>query len=183
MKKKWMAGVLVLGILAAGCGQKTPETADTQSGYRNDRAPMELVQAVAQELGDEYWADMEVPAEALETMYGVTSDLYEDYYGQIPMISAHADSLLIVKAAQGKEAQVEEALGAYQENLQQDTFQYPANLSKIQASQLQTYGSYVCFVQLGGSMEGTDGEAEKEVTACQEANERALEVIRKELTQ
>lgn len=136
---------------------------------------------MASELGDEYWADMELAPEYLEDWYGISSDLYEEYYGQTPMISANVDALIVVKAAEDKKEKVEEALRAYRDKLVNDTMQYPSNIPKIQASMIETYGNYVCFVQLGGSMNNQEDE-EEAMKVCMEANEQALSIIKKELT-
>jgi hypothetical protein len=151
------------------------------SGIRDDVSAKVLVEAVASELGDEYWADMELAPEYLEDWYGISSDLYEEYYGQTPMISANVDALIVVKAAEDKKEKVEEALRAYRDKLVNDTMQYPSNIPKIQASMIETYGNYVCFVQLGGSMNNQEDE-EEAMKVCMEANEQALSIIKKELT-
>ena len=74
---------------------------------------------------------------------------------------------------------MEDALNAYRDNLVNDTMQYPMNLGKIQASRIETFDNYVCFVQLGADTtdlmeQGDDVVIEK----CQEENEKALEAIR-----
>ena len=46
---------------------------------------------------------------------------------------------------------------------------------------IETYGNYVCFVQLGGSMNNQEDE-EEAMKVCMEANEQALSIIKKELT-
>lgn len=133
-----------------------------------------VVEAVGEE---EYWPDMPMEADMLETFYGITSDLYEDYMAESPMISANVDTLLIVKAKEDQADAVVEILSGYRENLVGDTMQYPQNLGKIQASQVEKIGNYVIFVQLGGSAIESD-DAEAVLAACQEANRLALDAIR-----
>ena len=87
-----------------------------------------------------------------------------------------------MKAAEGKLTDVEDALDTYRESMVQDTFQYPINIPKIQASEVRTFGNYVCFVQLGADMDGMEDDDEAAIKACQEMNGRALSVIEKELT-
>ena len=58
--------------------------------------------------------------------------------------------------------------------------QYPANVSKIQASRIATFGNFVCFVQLGADVTGILETGEEAVIRhCQEQNEVALEAIGK----
>ena len=167
--------------LLMGCTRGNTHVEGETSGIRDDVSAKVLVEAVASELGDEYWADMELAPEYLEDWYGISSDLYEEYYGQTPMISANVDALIVVKAAEDKKEKVEEALRAYRDKLVNDTMQYPSNIPKIQASMIETYGNYVCFVQLGGSMNNQEDE-EEAMKVCMEANEQALSIIKKELT-
>lgn len=167
--------------LLMGCTRGNTHVEEETSGIRDDISAKVLVEAVASELGDEYWADMELAPEYLEDWYGISSDLYEEYYGQTPMISANVDALIVVKAAEDKKEKVEEALRAYRDKLVNDTMQYPSNIPKIQASMIETYGNYVCFVQLGGSMNNQEDE-EEAMKVCMEANEQALSIIKKELT-
>ena len=62
--------------------------------------------------------------------------------------------------------------------------QYPMNLGKLQASRIQTFGNYVCFVQLGGdNLADEDMTEEESLTKCQEMNELALEIIGNNLPQ
>ncbi|HBN55348.1 MAG TPA: hypothetical protein DD414_01095 [Lachnospiraceae bacterium] len=178
MKKCWFMAAVILCLLA-GCGKKDPMTEET--GFRDDVSPEALVLSVSSELGDEYWADMELAPEFLESWYGISDDMYEEYYGQSPMISANVDTLIVVKAKEDRVSDVKEALDAYRDAMIQDTLQYPSNIPKIQASLIETFGKYVCFVQLGGSAVEEEDE-ETALAACKEVNEQALSVIEGELT-
>lgn len=169
-------------VLLTGCKAGGSEADGGTASWRNDVSTEALAGAVADELGEDYWADAELAPELLDDWYGISSDMYEEYYGQTPMISANVDSLIIVKAESERLEDVQNALDTYREAMIQDTFQYPSNIPKIQASMIQTYGDYVCFVQLGGSLEEVEGDEEKAVETCREMNERALAVIEKELT-
>lgn len=179
--KKWWLTVCVTACLLAGCSSSGSSEAETEAGYRDNVSAQALVEAVASELGDDYWADAELAPELLDDWYGISDDMYEEYYGQTPMISANVDTLIIVKAAEEKLEDVEGALDTYRESMVQDTFQYPANIPKIQASEIRTFGRYVCFVQLGADMNGIEDDDEAAIKACQEMNGRALSVIEKEL--
>ena len=60
--------------------------------------------------------------------------------------------------------------------------QYPMNLGKIQASRIESYDNYVCFVQLGADTTAAmDVSEEAVVDQCLEENERALDAIEKAL--
>lgn len=153
----------------AGGGEEAAGWSEEMTALRSA-----VVEAVGQ---DNYWPDMPMEADMLETFFGITSDLYEDYMAESPMISANVDTLVIVKAKEEQADAVLEILNGYRENLVNDTMQYPQNLGKIQASQVEKIGNYVIFVQLGGGAIES-GDEEEVLTKCQEANKLALDAIR-----
>lgn len=182
MKKSLLAVGITAAMLLTACGggKETDSTENGAQAWKTDVAAQTVAEAVAAELGDAYWPDTELLAETLSDSYGVTSDMYEEFYGQMPMISVNVDTLIVVKAKEDKAADVEAAFTAYKENAGE--FQYPMNLPKIEAAEIATYGDYVCYVQLGA--DAVDLEDEEEMLkACQEANEQALAAIEKELAE
>lgn len=149
---------------------------DVSSGWSEEMAAIR--QAVVDTLGENYWPNMPVDPETLEAFYGITPDMYDDYMAEMPMISTNVDTLLIIKANDDKVDAVEAALNTYRDNLIADTMQYPMNLGKIQASRIEKFGNYVCFVQLGGEAVIDEQTSEEQsIIKCQEQNELAIEVI------
>lgn len=183
-------------MMAAGCGKTNgggqtaqPGQPGTESGWREDVDTSELANAVAAELLDSYWPDMDIPEDMLEETYGVKKELYEQVTAQMPMISANVDTLIIVKAKKGQEGALLQALQDYREHNVTQTMQYPANIGKVQAAQIKNFGRYVCFVQLGGDIsEQTENDADVEasdaavIEHCLNENGRALKVIEDKLT-
>lgn len=199
-------GMLVLSMVACGRNdesQSQESQTPTESSQQNTTeptaspeatgAPQEqqnselknIRQTLVEVLGENYWPNTEIPAEYLEE-YGLTTDMYEDFYGEMPMISTNVDTLIVVQAKEGQVTAVEEVLNSYRDNLVNDTMQYPMNVGKIQASRIETFGNYVCFVQLGADtteMYGEDGDEEAVIKHCQEQNELAIEALGKVLGQ
>lgn len=135
-------------------------------------------QAVVDALGENYWPDTRMDPETLEAFYGITPDMYDDYMAEMPMIGTNVDTLLIIRAKDDKVEAVEEALNTYRDAQVSNTMQYPMNVGKIQASRIQKYGNFVCFVQLGADTNTALEKGDEAVIAqCQEQNELALEVI------
>lgn len=155
---------------------------DDTSGWSEE---MEAVKsAVVEKLGENYWPNTSITPEMLEGSFGIGADLYDDYMGEMPMISMNVDTLIIIKAKDGKVKDVEDAMNAYRNTLVNDTMQYPMNLGKIQASRIEVVGNYVCFVQLGADTTAAMDESEEAVIEhCQDQNEMALEVISSALSQ
>lgn len=138
---------------------------------------MEAVKkAVTDALGEDYWPNTMIFPEMLEGNFGITSDLYEDFLGEMPMISTNVDTLVVVKAKDGKAADVEAALKDYRENEINQTMQYPMNVDKNQASMVETMGNYVCYVRLGADPGEVGGD--EAIAHCQEQNQIALDAIR-----
>lgn len=153
------------------------EPFDISGGWSSEM--QQIKDAVVEVLGDNYWPDTAIPPEMLEGNFGISSDMYEDYLAESPMISANVDTLLIIKAKDDKVEDVEKALNNYRDALVNDTMQYPMNLGKIQASRIERYGNYVCFVQLGAGAVGMDDQSEDEIiNECREVNELILAVIK-----
>lgn len=155
--------------------EEVPEAGMEETGMSQEMA--DLRQAVADALGDNYFPQMQMPAEYLEGL-GLTADMYEEAFGEMPMISTNVDTLIIVKPKEGQLEAVETALTAYRENLVNDTMQYPANVGKIQASEVKTIGDYVCFIQLGGDVMDVLEKGDAEVIKhCQAQNALAIEAL------
>lgn len=170
---------------STAAGQETGTTESTTTAQDPSdvaKALQSAKKAVTDALGDDYWPDSEIPEEMLNETYGVSTDLYDAFLGESPMISVNVDTLLIIHAKDDKVEEVENALNAYRDHLVNDTMQYPMNLGKIQASRIERVGDYVCFVQLGADTSSVEDQGDEAViTYCQEQNELALEAIRQTL--
>lgn len=161
----------------------TPESTGTSLEENQTSELKNIRQTLVEVLGENYWPNTEISAEYLED-YGLSADMYEDFYGEMPMISTNVDTVIVVQAKEGQVAAVEEVMNKYRDNLVNDTMQYPMNVGKIQASRIETFGNYVCFVQLGADtteIYGEDGDEEAVIKHCQEQNELAIEAIGKVL--
>lgn len=158
--------------------EDTAQIDDTVTNYGIGVSLDDVKTAVADALGENYWPDTDISADMLKDIYGISDDMYEEYFAQMPMISTNVDTIIIVKAKEDKISAVEDALNAYREIMINDTMQYPMNVGKIQASRIETFGQYVCFVQLGAdTMEASEISDEAVIEQCQQDNELALEVI------
>lgn len=164
---------------AAGAESGADDGQTGAEGWSEEMAGLKaaVVDAVGQ---DEYWPNMPMDGEMLKMAYGIEPDMYDDFMAETPMISANVDALVIIKAKEGQVDAVFDKMTAYRESLVNDTMQYPMNLSKIQASQVEKEGNYVIFLLLGGSAVEEDNE-ENAIKLCQEANSKALEAIKGKL--
>lgn len=190
--KKYVITMITAAVLMAsvtGCG-KADNTASgevtEESGYRDDVAVADLKTAVTEALGEAYWPETEIPAEYLDQTFGISAELYDEYLGEMPMMSMKVDTMVIVKAKPDSVTKVEEALNAYRDMIVNDSLQYPMNVGKVQASRIETFGNYVCFVQLGADTTAVmdanpDNSDEAVIAYCQEQNQIALDAIEMKL--
>ena len=200
------ASVLVLGLTACGgnddvnnketnqveTAEVTPAPGgEAQVDGAGDEEQVKAVdmsvvrEAVVDVLGENYWPNTEIPAEFLEG-HGLTAEMYEVFFGEMPMISTNVDTLIVIQAKDGQLDAVEQVLENYRESLVNDAMQYPVNRGKIQASRIESFGNCGCFVQLGAdttNIYGEDGNEEAVIKHCQEQNELALEAIGKVISQ
>lgn len=145
--------------------------------YAEDIDVETIGQAVKDALGEDYWPNTQMPPEFLKG-YGLAEDMYREFLGEMPLISANVDTLVVIRAQENQAENVESVLNAYRNALINDTFQYPANVGKIQASMVKVFGDYVCFVQLGADVSKlVDLGNEEVIKHCQKQNEVALQAI------
>ncbi len=166
--------------------ESVPETGGQESaGQQTDGWSEEMTQirdAVVDELGDRYWPNTPMDASYLASYYGVGAELYDDFMGEMPMISTNVDTLLIIKAKSDKVEEVEKLLLDCYDHQVNDSIQYPMNLEKVQAARVQRIGDYVCYVQLGGPAIDEENMDDR-IRLCQEQNDHVIEIISQRLSQ
>lgn len=192
MKKSYLvllAGAIALSVTAcqpkkaenSGGTQASTEAvteAVTESETQVDVDLNELLDQVKEAYGEAYIPSMDFDKQAMNDLFGISEDLYEEYIAQGPMISVHVDTFVAVKAAEGKADAVEEALTAYRDKQINETMQYPMNLPKVSASEVVRHGDYVFFVMLGTPDEEAELKGEEEaLKSAKENNKIALDVI------
>lgn len=187
MKKRSMALIAALvvavggfvAVSTTGCSMKNQSGTDTET-VQNSPEPDAVYEAVKAAYGENYLPNMRLTDEEIEVRYGISGDLYSSAIAEVPMISTQVDELVLVKAKdEAARDTIEEALTAFQNVLKEDTFQYPANQLKIQASQVYVKGDYVCFIMLGVLDSETAQQADegKVIEAYKAENEKAVTAI------
>ena len=142
----------------------------------------ELRDAVVAVFGENYPAPMEMPADYLEGMYGISPDMYVSYAGDMPMIMTNVDTLLVIQPKADRFEEVKTILETYLANKTADDslrFEYPFNIGKVSAARVDVIGDCIVFVQLGGDIFGlyeTEGD-EAVLEACQAANQTAVDAM------
>lgn len=154
--------------------------ASTQKGKKTPSI-QKVYNAVKKAYGDDYIPSEKVSKKELKERYGISSKWYSAAIAEVPMISANADTLVIVKAKNAaSKKKIRSALKKYREELIQDTCQYPMNQLKIQASKVYVKGNYVCFIMLGTiSNKQEEQSQDKVIAAYKKQNEKAVKAINK----
>lgn len=148
IKMKKIVSLVMVGIMAIGMTACSAKKTDSDSAVK-DVPVSEIHTAVKDAYGDTYYPNMDYDAQALESIFGVKADWYDEFVAQGPMISASVDTFVAVKAKTDNVKDVETALNSYRDYLVNDSMQYPTNKIKIQASEVLTVGNYVFFILLG----------------------------------
>ena len=163
-------------------GTTGDNTADDESVF-GDVPMADLKTAVTDILGENYWPQMALDAQMLSDMCGITEDMYDEFLAEMPMMSAHIDTMIIIKAKDGQAEAVEEALNTYRDSLVENSL-YPSHVAKSQASRIEVFDNYVCFILLGGDTSAVEEQGEEAIiTYCHEQNEKAIDAIRTALTE
>jgi len=159
MKKRILALLMAAMMCVsafAGCSSETNTPNEENTPPVEQEAPTkevaidEVVAAVKEAYGDKYLPSMELPAEYLSDVMGITMDDVEASFAEGPMMSAHIDTFVVLKAKEGKADALAEQLGAYLEQQKNDAMCYPNNLIRIQYGQVMNIGGYAIYMVLGG---------------------------------
>ena len=142
-------------------GEATDDT-DAADDTAADSKSKEILNAIKAVYGEDYVPNMEIDSETLNMLLNITSDQYVSYAAEMPMISAHVDTVIIIEAADGQVDAIEEALNAYRQAKVDDTMQYPSNIARINASKVVKKDNFVAFLMVGKineNMDATEAEA------------------------
>ena len=191
MKKKLTAILIACLCVAEATSVVVPIAepvtvmAATKAGTKQTKkkAPSlnKVYKAVKKAYGDSYTPSVKLSGDDIKNTYGIKSSWYSGAIAEVPMMSVHADELVIVKAKNASsKKKIKAALTSYQKYLKEDAHQYPANQVKIQASKIYVKGNYVCFFILGTIDNKTEEQGEaKALAAYKKQNEKAVNAIKK----
>lgn len=174
----------------------TPEATETPAPTEApavDSAQMvqNIYQAVVETYGSAYLPQMQVQTESyyMQDVLGLDGSWYDAAVVEVPMMTNNVDMFAILHATEGNVDKVKAAMENYKNYLINESFQYPSNMPKIQATVVETLGDeYVVLSILSGlatvDMEETD---ESVLIAAYEASSRiaveiAASVISGEIT-
>ncbi|MGN0435121.1 MAG: DUF4358 domain-containing protein [Wujia sp.] len=173
-------------LLLASCGKKDDKTTETTTTTQNsteDTATTDVatkedaIELTAREELDYikgkisflYLPNMDIDAETFNAVFDLSSDMYEDFVCEMPMISTQSDMIAVVKPTEEAYAEVLAKLQAYMKMLQEDAMQYPMNAIQLKATQVYEKGGYIFYIALFGDMNEVMHDEEAVLKTC-EAN-------------
>lgn len=171
MKRFLVQGIaFVMFVLAlAGCARGNSGQAEVEVS--------DILAKIQEAYGENYLPDTEVDEAMLGQLFNLDMSLVEAYVAEMPMISNHPDRVVVIKAKEGKGSEVEEQLTAARKILVEDSFQYPANMPKVQSSQVVRNGDYVAFLLVGAINENLDASEEDQLAFAQEETQKAVDAF------
>ena len=201
--KKFVSSAVMLSLVSVmlfglvGCGQKEqppveqppvveqpvvsdePEVLEDTGEQPHQIGLAEIVNTLKYNLGENYLPNFVISEEDFNMMTGLTSDMYEEFYAEMPMIGAQADKLFVVRATDV--AAVEAAFNAYKTAQIEDAMQYPMNKVKVENAVVAVYEDFVFYYILGGytneTLEDAEAQAEAEEKWATKCNEEVSALL------
>ena len=140
-------------------------------------SPAEILSSIEDVYGENFLATLDMPEELFEGQFPVDKDLIQDKIARMPMISAHADYVVIIRAVDGKGEEVEKQLKEIRDTIVNDTIQYPSNQAKVQSSQVVRHGDTVAFLMVGAINEDMDATEEEALEFAQAETQKAVDAF------
>ena len=184
MKKKVMALLLAVACTAGAFAATTAVEQTVPIEAATQKAPTlsKVYNAAKKAYGRDYLPNTRLKKDEIKARYGISSSWYKGAVAEVPMISAQADELVIVKAKNADaKKKIKSALVDYRKWLQEESFQYPVNEPKVKAARIYVKGDYVCLIVLGKidqKFANGDDEAKK-IEAYKAQNAKAVKAIQK----
>lgn len=161
--------ISMLTVFAVGCAPKTPENVNVDI--------KEIHEAVKESLGEGYFPDRDMDKEELDNIIGVNTEDMDEYLAQGPMMSLNVDTFIAIKAKEGKADAIEEGLNNHRKYLIEDSFQYPMNIAKVNASKVIRHGDYLFFIMLGKYDDRDEATEEEYLEFAKEEIQKVEDVI------
>lgn len=188
-----LAFVIGLSLFTGGCAQNSSSGSEEKSSERDAVNTLQfgtkysvkgevndLRDLVAGLLGENYWPDTLFSGEELSERTGISEEMYDSFLAEYQHTGAGIDRMILIEAKEDQIENIENYLNEYRDVLLQIYEQQPQNRAKVFASRIETIDHYVCFVQLGADLSALKEKGEDEmIRHCQEENERALDIIEK----
>ena len=159
--------------------EETPADTDASDNEEADTSSTTdvILGKIREAYGDDYLPNELIPGEMIESVFGLTEDMYSAVTAEMPMISAYPDTVVVVEAKEGKIDDVEAALNAYRDYQVNEALQYPMNVAKVNASKVVKNGNFVAFIMAGAIDERGDVSDEDMASFAQEQTQIGIDAF------
>ncbi len=158
--------VIVMAAAFVGCNPSTNDTSSTvDTSSTEDTSsvedtvstetvdPQAKLDAILAEIkttyGENYIPSMPLDVDMFSEFYLIDKANVEALVAEMPMMSAHIDRFIGVKAVEGKVEEVKQAIELFNDNNIKNALQYPQNEARAKAAKIIVHGDYVFYVILG----------------------------------
>ena len=93
--------------------ENTESIENNEEIIENNNPATDMVTKIKENYTQTYRCNMPIETDTMTNVFGITEDMYEYYYGELPMISNHADMILVVKPTEEKYDEVKTKLEEY----------------------------------------------------------------------
>lgn len=163
---------LLVTLFLGGC--------DNQSTTGASKSVTEMGELIKESISFDYYPDTAIEPETLEAKFNLTSDMYDEYFGEMPLISVQSDTLLIIKPAEGKSDAVKGALQSYLDFQRSEAMLYPVNAVQAKAADVYEADGYIYYIGIFGDVTAAEEEGESQLLSlCQERTEEVMSIIDK----
>lgn len=147
-----------------------------ESSTMNDYSLEDYAKSVKETYDTDYIPDMEISEEDFSEKFGLSTDMYDEIWGEGSTLPENPDVFIAVKAKSESVEEVETALENYRQELLTST-EFESHVDKISASQVYTNGDYVFLMILGANefvdtgediAQGFEDEFQKGIDALEE---------------
>lgn len=159
--------------------EETPADTDASDNGEADTSSTTdvILSKIREAYGDDYLPNELIPGEMIESIFGLTEDMYSAVTAEMPMISTYPDTVIVVEAKEGKVDDVEAALNAYRDYQVNETLQYPMNVAKVNASKVVKNGNFVAFIMAGAIDDREDVSDEDMASFAQEQTQIGVDAF------
>ena len=135
-----------------------------------------ILESIREVYGEQYLCDTAIPEDILTGVFKINMDDVEQISTEMPVIGFHPDKVVIVKAKEGKVDLIEQGFMEAQTYYKNEAAMYPANIAKVNASQIIKQGDYIMFLLVGAPDDGTLTEEDALVFAKDET-QKAVDAV------
>lgn len=159
--------------------EETPADTDASDNGEADTSSTTdvILSKIREAYGDDYLPNELIPGEMIESIFGLTEDMYSAVTAEMPMISTYPDTVIVVEAKEGKVDDVEAALNAYRDYQVNEALQYPMNVAKVNASKVVKNGNFVAFIMAGAIDDREDVSDEDMASFAQEQTQIGVDAF------